>query len=464
MATLKPKNIAEYHVFLVSPGDMDAERLEVRRFIDQYNRTTARQWGVRFVVVDWENYATAGVGRPQALITEQTLAEFRDSLALVIGLMGQRFGSSTGTHKSGTEEEFEWAYESHEKTGLPEIKFFFRDVREFVVPSDSARLQEAVEQWTKVQAFRARVKGQLFYKTFADFEDFKDVLSNDLSLWLADAKRPWLTPPETPAAPGKAGPPKISLARLPSTSADLFGRETELAAVDNAWTNPKTNVISLVAWGGVGKTALVNRWLLQMGDDDYRGAQRVYGWSFYSQGATEGRQASADLFIATALRYFGDPKPDEGSPWDKGERLANLIRNQRTLLVLDGMEPLQYPPAEAVQEGRLKDPGLQSLLRALARHNPGLCVVSTRLPVDDLQEFRGSSYESIDLDNLSPEAGAQLLQSLGVKGTAVELQETVTEYEGHALALILLGRYLATVYSGDVRQRDKIAGLTGERT
>ena len=201
-----------------------------------------------------------------------------------------------------------------------------------------------------------------------------------------------------------------------------------------------------------------------MGADQYRGAQRVYGWSFYSQGAAEGRQASADLFIASALSWFGDTNPDEGSPWDKGERLADLIRNQRTLLVLDGMEPLQQPPAEGVQQGRLKDPGLQSLLRALARHNPGLCVVSTRLDVDDIKEFIGASAERIDLEDLSPEAGVHLLQSLGVKGTPDDLKDAVEDFEGHALALTLLGRYLATVLKGDIRQRDKIAALTRERS
>ena len=463
MTSLRPQSIAEYHVFLASPGDMDPERQEVRRFFEQYNRTTARQWGVRFVV-DWENYATAGVGRSQALITEQTLEQFRDSLALVVGLVGQRFGSPTGTHASGTEEEFEWAYESHKKTSFPEIKFFFRDVREFVASSDSVKLQEAVEQWEKVQAFRERVKDQLSYQTFSDFVDFKDVLSNDLSMWLGDPRRPWGTAPETPATADKPGPLRISLTRLPSASPIFFGREKGLAALDAAWANPNTNVFSLVAWGGVGKTALANRWLLQMQEDNYRGADWVYGWSFYSQGAAEGKQASADLFIATALRDFGDPNPDEGSPWDKGERLANLIRDRRTLLVLDGMEPLQYPPGAAGQQGRLKDPGLQSLLRELARHNPGLCVVSTRLDVDDLQDFDGTTYESIDLEQLSPEAGTQLLQTLGVDGTPDELKEAVIEYEGHALALTLLGRYVATIYDGHIRQRDKIPRLTGKRS
>jgi hypothetical protein len=175
----------------------------------------------------------------------------------------------------------------------------------------------------------------------------------------------------TPKGYVPLGPEKISLAKLPSTSPDLFGREKELATLGAAWDDPKTHVLSLVAWGGVGKTVLVNRWLLEMGKEDYRGAERVYGWSFYSQGAAEGKQASADQFIDAALRWFGDPEPEAGTPWDKGERLAELVSQRRTLLlVLDGLEPLQNPPS--VETGRLRDPALSCLLRALARHNPGL--------------------------------------------------------------------------------------------
>ncbi len=255
-------------------------------------------------------------------------------------------------------------------------------------------------------------------------------------------------------------PEKISLAKLPSTSPDLFGREEKLAMLDAAWENPHTNIVSLVAWGGVGKTALVNKWLLQMGAESYRGAERVYGWSFYSQGAAEGRQVSADPFIAAALEWFGDPDPAKGSPWDKGERLAELVKQQRTLLILDGLEPLQNPPP--VEAGRIKDPGLCCLLRELARQNPGLCIVTTRLKVDDLKDFVGTSLESIDLVNLSDEAGAAYLEHLGVEGTPEELKQAAREFGGHALALTLLGRYLKVVYQGDIRQRDKIALLTEE--
>ncbi|MGH9855684.1 MAG: DUF4062 domain-containing protein, partial [Blastocatellia bacterium] len=144
---------------------------------------------------------------------------------------------------------------------------------------------------------------------------------------------------------------KISISRLPVTGTDLFGRDAELKLLDDAWANPKINVVTFVAWGGVGKTALVNHWLRRMEKDDYRGAERVYAWSFYSQGACDDRAASADLFIDAALRWFGDSDPTQGSPWDKGERLANLVRRSRTLLLLDGLEPLQQPPNRANSTG-----------------------------------------------------------------------------------------------------------------
>src|SRR5512141_699896 len=126
----------QYHVFLASPGDVGVERQYVRKFFDEYNRNTAHIWRARFEVVDWENYATIGIGRPQELITRQTLERFRDSLALVIGLMAQRFGTPTGNSQSGTEEEFRWAFNSYRETGFPEVKWFFKRVNQFMSPSD----------------------------------------------------------------------------------------------------------------------------------------------------------------------------------------------------------------------------------------------------------------------------------------------------------------------------------------
>lgn len=144
--------------------------------------------------------------------------------------------------------------------------------------------------------------------------------------------------------------------------------------------------------------------------------------------------------------------------WEKGVKLAELVRQHITLLILDGLEPLQYPPGE--MHGHLRDHGVQALLKQLARANTGLCVVSTRVAVKDIETTRGKSTRQIDLENLSPPAGAQLLRHFGVKGTDKELRAAAADFKGHALALSLLGSYLAAVHGGEIRKRDLIPHLT----
>ncbi len=244
--------------------------------------------------------------------------------------------------------------------------------------------------------------------------------------------------PPAPPAPAWAPPEKIDIGRLPVTGAELFGRDRELALLDDAWTSGQTHVVSLVGWGGVGKSTLVNKWLERLGADNYRGARRVFGWSFYSQGTGE-RVTSADQFISQALRWFGDPDPAAGSPWDKGERLAALVRAQKTLLILDGLEPLQSDTA--LERGKVKDPGLAVLLAELARDTPGLCVITTRELVADLAPFARTARQE-NLEHLSPAAGRALLRIGGVQGTDAELEAVSAAFGNHALAVTLLTSYL----------------------
>ena len=248
---------------------------------------------------------------------------------------------------------------------------------------------------------------------------------------------------------------KTSTSRMPVTGREVFGREEEMARLTNAWASRDTNVVCLVAWGGVGKSALMNHWMRSLGKD-FAGAERVYAWSFFSQGTGQ-TGPSADVFVDVSLSWFGDPDPTKGSSWERGERLAQLIRMKRTLLFLDGLEPLQLPPGP--DEGRVRDISVQALLRELSISNPGLCVISTRLPVADLEEFEGSTVERIDLDRLSPQAGAQLLRALNVTGDDEELEAASREFSGHSLALTLLGSYLADVFDGDIARRSDIGPL-----
>jgi serine/threonine protein kinase/tetratricopeptide (TPR) repeat protein len=260
---------------------------------------------------------------------------------------------------------------------------------------------------------------------------------------------------EVPGKPQNgSGPEKVSVARLPVTGREVFGREEDIAFLNDVWINRQVNVVTIVAWAGVGKSTLVNHWLRQMAAEKYRSAQLVFGWSFYRQGTSEG-SSSADEFLDAALLWFGDPDPRIGTAWEKGERLAKLIAHRRTLLILDGLEPLQNPPGP--NEGRLREPCLQALLRELAAFNSGLCVITTRLPVGDVGDSEGGSAPRRNLEQLSSESGARLLRALGVEGPEADLRRASDEFSGHCLALTLLGSYLTDAFNGDIRCRDEVS-------
>ena len=105
-------------------------------------------------------------------------------------------------------------------------------------------------------------------------------------------------------------------------------------------------------------------------------------------------------------------------------RWAKLIAHRRTLLVLDGLEPLQNPPGP--QEGRLREPSLQALLREIAAFNRGLCVITTRTPVADIAGHERTSALRRDLEQLSSDACAKLLRALDVKGDEASCEAPVT--------------------------------------
>jgi len=270
-----------------------------------------------------------------------------------------------------------------------------------------------------------------------------------------------------------SAPVRIEISRLPAGTADFLGRNDEFELLDAAWSGENQGVgihiVELVGPGGGGKTALVKRWLDRLKRGRWRKAERVFGWSFYSQGTGDDRQASEDAFLSTALDWLAVEHDPATSPWDKGRLLAQAISARRTLLILDGCEPLQHPPGPLT--GQLRCPGLKALLDQLASvGQPGLTLVTSRESLADLAEYvRGPERPDgpvlhIDLGNLSDSDGARLLHRLGCgrAGAAAigpedtELCDASREVQGHALTLNLLGRYLAQAEGGDIRRRDTV--------
>ena len=130
---------------------------------------------------------------------------------------------------------------------------------------------------------------------------------------------------------------------------------------------------------------------------DWPGCDAAFAWSFYSQGTREQVAASSDLFLKEALTFFGDAADKEfaASPagaFEKGQRLARIVGQRRSLLILDGLEPLQYAPTSPTP-GQLKDQGIAALLKGLATASHGLCIVTTRYSLPDLRAFGQTAPE-----------------------------------------------------------------------
>ena len=234
------------------------------------------------------------------------------------------------------------------------------------------------------------------------------------------------------AGPEKTAPPAPNApfqpSRLPFGGEFLIGRSEELTQLNEAWEKSKggSHILNIVGWGGVGKTALVRHWRgLLSHDRQYRGAELVLDWSFSNQGSSGRENSSAKAFVDFGLKLFENPAENQtkqdskkkrknrtdanatwneaDSEWTRGATLGEHLRRWRTLLILDGMEPLQHATGRKNQTpGCLRDHSLRGLLMSLAEPSDKgvLCIITTREPVGDLAGLAGA--ETIRLAAIFP--------------------------------------------------------------
>jgi hypothetical protein len=260
--------------------------------------------------------------------------------------------------------------------------------------------------------------------------------------------------------PSQTASNSYDISRIDSYAPEnLIGREAETKTIDNAWAAvvrgdaKRPRVLTFVAMGGEGKTSLVAHWAVRKQIDGWLECEAAFAWSFYSQGTRDQYGGDSDLFLAEALKFFGGEMREGEGGVEKAKRLARLIGEKRALLILDGLEPLQYPPTWSPPR-ELKDDAMAALVKALAANGKGLCLVTTRYSIPNLRAYRGANAPEHDLKRLSKEAGAHLLKTLCVDGTQKEREALSEDAKGHALTLTLIGGYLRDAHGGDIRKRD----------
>jgi hypothetical protein len=174
-----PKPILLLRVVVASPGDVKPERDALEEIITEVNRDTARPAELYLELARWETDARAGfnAGGPQGLIDPILKI---DECELVIGIFWSRLGSPTSDGKTGTEHEFQTAYDAWNRNRRPEIMAYFCE-RPVEPKSDEDR-----RQLDMVNRFKSNFPREGFAWKYTELDDFKTLVARHLRQYVRE--------------------------------------------------------------------------------------------------------------------------------------------------------------------------------------------------------------------------------------------------------------------------------------
>lgn len=220
-------------------------------------------------------------------------------------------------------------------------------------------------------------------------------------------------------------------------------RGLDLMRLDRFSDDPRVKTIGIIGIGGLGKTSLVGFWLKHREGLARRPYVALFSWSFYENASTKEMLAALfDLARQLGIIYTSPPKR-------QAQFAANILRQSSILVLLDGLEVLQFSRGEVidragrntVEYGDFLDQDLSEFLSAynendgLEQTAGSLILLTSRFPFQELERFAGISFAEISLNGLPTEGGIKLLERLGVIEPPARKAEIVRELQGHPLAL-----------------------------
>jgi hypothetical protein len=302
------------------------------------------------------------------------------------------------------------------------------------VLADPIRVVEVAESVKELQDFKTWLRATCVCDTFTTPDDLGRKIAVALSNYaqenLGDG------PPREPPNRGE-----LRIVHALQPAPHFHGRQALLEDL-SAWVADLASpdrVLSLVAPGGSGKTAVAERLVATMDP----GVASVLVWSFYER-------PDADAFLRECNQLFlGE---EEGPAGGRLERLLRGLRDGRPhLIVLDGLERVQEDAGSGRLRGELSDHTIKLLLQALAGgQGRARALVTSRFPLVDLEPWSRRGYRHIRLADLSPEAASAVLRGWGVVGTEAALAAAAAQVGHHALSLAVLGSYLRFFGAGRI--------------
>ncbi len=368
-----------------------------------------------------------------------------------VGIYAHRYGTiPDGDTKSITEQEFDHA----RKIGKPILCYRVKPDQPW-----SPTLIERGDAEKKLQDFLKRIEKDFVRQEFTTPEDLLARISPDLSRLIMERGGV--------AVIAHPLPPVPYFMHTYPLQANFTGREKERALLTEWFTRDARAILSWVAIGGMGKSALAWVWTQEIFSLGMP-VEGVLWWSFYDE-------RDFGQFLARAIEYAsgGALNPQSiSSDRARVDALTNLLRQKRFLFVLDGFERVlrAYARLDAAYRGDEVDADALNDYRACADPNVGIflkniasglskVLITTRLYPRELDDLNGVRRE--ELAGMDAADAVEFFHAQGVKGARAEIIAAGAPYAFHPLTLRLLAGTLAQDprYNGDIRHAPKINPL-----
>ncbi|HAW50431.1 TPA: hypothetical protein DCX16_05750, partial [bacterium] len=257
-----------------------------------------------------------------------------------------------------------------------------------------------------------------------------------------------IQPQKTPKK-GEVSSLPLSLHYQTPPNPNFAGRTKLLETITQWYHSEKIKIGTLIAWGGVGKSALIRKWYDTLAENKIH-PDGIFWWGFY-------HHAEFERFLDALFEYLNQGKFDPSqikTSWAKVDRIKELIVQGEYLIILDGLEEMQE---SADRFGHLIHKEFVEFLHYIADARVrGLCLITTRYPMKDLENWTEMGYESISISELDLKDAKALLKKRGISGEENVFEEVIKRYKAHALTLTSLAGYLNKYYNGDIKNAPDI--------
>jgi len=168
-----------FKCFIASPSDTSIERDICDEIFDEINHNLGKKFNFRLESLRWEYDVIPDLGEDSQNVIDKQIG---DKYSIFIGILNKKFGTPTKNAGSGTEQEFNNAYNRYVKSGKTEPKIFMYFNSE---PIDAYKID--IVQFAKVKEFRenfATLGG--LYSSYDGCADFRNKVKSHIEKYILD--------------------------------------------------------------------------------------------------------------------------------------------------------------------------------------------------------------------------------------------------------------------------------------